>query len=68
MPSMNRRIRPTTWLQLTLSAVALMTMGHVTAEEGQVPNLRVNGARVNAHLRELSAFGGNPQGGVSRVA
>ena len=68
MPSMNRRIRPTTWLQLILSAVALMTMGQVTAEEGQVPDLRVNGARVNAHLRELSAFGGNPQGGVSRVA
>jgi beta-ureidopropionase / N-carbamoyl-L-amino-acid hydrolase len=30
--------------------------------------LRVNGQRVNDHLRELSEFGKNPQGGVSRVA
>src|SRR5437773_2554665 len=30
--------------------------------------LRVNGARINQHLAELSQFGRNPQGGVSRVA
>jgi N-carbamoyl-L-amino-acid hydrolase len=30
--------------------------------------LRVNGQRVNDHLRDLSEFGKNPQGGVSRVA
>jgi N-carbamoyl-L-amino-acid hydrolase len=30
--------------------------------------LRVNGARLNAHLEALAAFGRNPQGGVSRVA
>jgi beta-ureidopropionase / N-carbamoyl-L-amino-acid hydrolase len=29
---------------------------------------RVNGARLNGHLAELSQFGKNPQGGVSRVA
>jgi N-carbamoyl-L-amino-acid hydrolase len=29
---------------------------------------RVNGERVNRHLAELSRFGRNPQGGVSRVA
>jgi N-carbamoyl-L-amino-acid hydrolase len=29
---------------------------------------RVNGARLNEHLRALSEFGKNPQGGVSRVA
>lgn len=29
---------------------------------------RVNGARVNQHLTDLSRFGRNPQGGVSRVA
>src|SRR5262245_49344102 len=29
---------------------------------------RANGQRVNDHLRELSEFGKNPQGGVSRVA
>src|ERR1041385_4839436 len=31
-------------------------------------SLRVNGARLNQHLKELSEFGKNPQGGVSRVA
>jgi N-carbamoyl-L-amino-acid hydrolase len=30
--------------------------------------LRINAARINAHIAELSAFGKNPQGGVSRVA
>jgi len=30
--------------------------------------LTLNGARLNRHLKELSAFGANPQGGVSRVA
>src|SRR5215470_1938255 len=30
--------------------------------------LRVNGERVNKHLAELSEFGKNPQGGVSRLA
>src|ERR1041385_7451105 len=30
--------------------------------------LRVNGARLNAHLAWLAEFGKNPQGGVSRVA
>jgi N-carbamoyl-L-amino-acid hydrolase len=32
------------------------------------PEVRVNGKRVNAHLEQLSQFGKNPQGGVSRVA
>ena len=32
------------------------------------PAPRVNGTRLNGHLAELSAFGRNPQGGVSRVA
>ncbi|MBE0594114.1 MAG: Zn-dependent hydrolase [Gemmatimonadales bacterium] len=30
--------------------------------------LRVDGARLNAHLHSLAEFGSNPQGGVSRVA
>lgn len=30
--------------------------------------LTIDGARLNRHLKELSAFGANPQGGVSRVA
>src|SRR5256885_8964383 len=29
---------------------------------------RVNGVRLNEHLKALSEFGKNPQGGVSRVA
>jgi N-carbamoyl-L-amino-acid hydrolase len=43
---------------LALSRVALATQ----------PKLRVNGARLNEHLKALSEFGKNPQGGVSRVA
>lgn len=31
-------------------------------------SLRVNAARIGDHLRALSKFGANPQGGVSRVA
>ena len=34
----------------------------------QGSGLRVDGARINQHLAELSQFGKNPQGGVSRVA
>src|SRR5437879_10989651 len=30
--------------------------------------LRVNGGRLNEHLKALAEFGKNPQGGVSRVA
>ncbi|HEY7403225.1 MAG TPA: M20 family metallo-hydrolase [Candidatus Angelobacter sp.] len=35
----------------------------------QTPSaVRVNGQRIHDHLKELSRFGANPQGGVSRVA
>ncbi|HZD92988.1 MAG TPA: hypothetical protein VE133_01965, partial [Candidatus Sulfotelmatobacter sp.] len=35
----------------------------------QTPSpVRVNGQRINDHLKDLSKFGANPQGGVSRVA
>jgi beta-ureidopropionase / N-carbamoyl-L-amino-acid hydrolase len=45
------------FLLLSLSAVA------------QTPApVRVNGQRIHDHLKELSRFGANPQGGVSRVA
>lgn len=37
-------------------------------QRGDWRSLRVNGARVNQHLTDLSRFGRNPQGGVSRVA
>jgi len=31
-------------------------------------SVRVNGQRIHEHLKDLSKFGANPQGGVSRVA
>lgn len=34
----------------------------------QTANLRINAERIHQHLKELSKFGANPQGGVSRVA
>ncbi len=34
----------------------------------QAAPVRVNGARLNARLSEIAAFGANPQGGVSRLA
>ena len=36
--------------------------------QGNWKSWRVNGARANQHLTDLSRFGANPQGGVSRVA
>ncbi|HEV8363371.1 MAG TPA: Zn-dependent hydrolase [Gemmatimonadaceae bacterium] len=38
---------------------------YAAAARSDVP--RVNGDRLNLHLRELAEFGKNPQGGVSRV-
>jgi N-carbamoyl-L-amino-acid hydrolase len=39
------------------------------AATAQTPSpARVNGGRIGDHLQELSKFGANPQGGVSRVA
>ena len=35
---------------------------------GQLAAPRVNGERLNRHLTELSKFGANPQGGVTRLA
>ena len=45
----------------------LCTIGAYALHQSQ-SNLRANGQRVNTHLAELSQFGKNPQGGVSRVA
>jgi N-carbamoyl-L-amino-acid hydrolase len=49
----------------TLSGLAV-AVG--TAQGGAQSALRINGERINRHLLELSEFGKNPQGGVSRVA
>jgi N-carbamoyl-L-amino-acid hydrolase len=48
-----------------ISAILLLCL----PATGQAPStVRVNGGRIHDHLRELSKFGANPQGGVSRVA
>jgi N-carbamoyl-L-amino-acid hydrolase len=47
-----------------LSALALPAL----LKRQAAAQLRVNGQRINQHLKELSEFGRNPQGGVSRVA
>jgi N-carbamoyl-L-amino-acid hydrolase len=50
-----------------LGAAALYPRG--LAPQGNAwRSWRVNGARVNQRLTDLSRFGRNPQGGVSRVA
>jgi beta-ureidopropionase / N-carbamoyl-L-amino-acid hydrolase len=59
---MNRRQFSLALLQAT-TAIAL---GRRVALAAAPP--RVNGPRLNRHLAELSEFGKNPQGGVSRVA
>ena len=48
----------------------LLTTAGALALRDYVPQarLRVNGVRLNEHLKALSEFGKNPQGGVSRVA
>ena len=47
----------------------LFTMSSVLAQRNPInDSMRVNGSRLNGFLKELSQFGRNPQGGVSRVA
>ena len=47
------------------SAARGRTGGGTTVDDDA---LRVDGARINAHLAQLAEFGKNPQGGVSRTA
>lgn len=54
-------------LAAAAGAVALKRPLAIPMHRDSVP-VRVNGARLNAHLDALAAFGKNPQGGVSRVA
>lgn len=58
---MDRRARLAGCLQVVLTALSVTVAG-------QGPDLRINGKRVNDHLLELSRFGKNPEGGVTRVA
>ena len=50
-----------------LPGIASVATGEADMTQGQ-STLRINGARINGHLTELSQFGKNPQGGVSRIA
>ena len=50
-----------------LSAAALPDLRWHRAGARRAP-MRVNGERLNLHLKEISRFGANPQGGVSRHA
>lgn len=59
---MNRR-----QFNLALSGAALAAGMRRYSFASQSP-VRINGARLNEHLKALSEFGKNPQGGVSRVA
>ena len=60
MTSMNRRE-----FNLGLLGAVAASLGKSANAQ---PQLRVNGARINAHLARLSEFGKNPQGGVTRLA
>lgn len=60
---MNRRDFAT-----ALGALALAPLAPVRVRPTPNPSLRVDGARLNRWLAELSAFGRNPQGGVTRTA
>jgi len=60
-------MRRRTFLQAA-TAVTTMPLWPSALSAGQDPaSWRVNGARVNGWLEELSRFGANPGGGVSRV-
>ena len=64
---MNRREFSATVAGGLLSGgVGRTSLGSLASLLGAAP--RVNGERLNRHLSELSRFGANPQGGVSRVA
>jgi len=58
---MDRRVQLAACLQVVLTALSV-----TVAAQGH--DLRINSRRVNGHLLELSRFGKNPEGGVTRVA
>ena len=61
------------WTRREFSAAAATALGVLAMPSwaramGTQGPLRVNGARLNAHLTALGEFGKNPQGGVTRLA
>jgi N-carbamoyl-L-amino-acid hydrolase len=63
---MNRREFGATLATGLLSASVGRSLGMTTRVARRAP--RIDGARLNRHLAELSRFGANPQGGVTRLA
>jgi N-carbamoyl-L-amino-acid hydrolase len=63
---MNRREFGATLATGLLSASVGRSLGMTTRIARRAP--RIDGARLNRHLAELSRFGANPQGGVTRLA
>jgi beta-ureidopropionase / N-carbamoyl-L-amino-acid hydrolase len=63
---MNRREFGATVASGLLSASFRNPLGIATRLPRRAP--RIDGARLNRHLAELSRFGANPQGGVTRLA
>jgi N-carbamoyl-L-amino-acid hydrolase len=55
-------------LAVALGGTLLLPRGPFIGASQRTPRAAINGVRLNAHLKALSAFGANPQGGVSRVA
>ncbi|HEY3103164.1 MAG TPA: M20 family metallo-hydrolase, partial [Pyrinomonadaceae bacterium] len=51
-----------------LGSAGALALYPLATASGSVSDLRINGSRLNEHLKALSEFGKNPQGGVSRVA
>jgi beta-ureidopropionase / N-carbamoyl-L-amino-acid hydrolase len=71
MPTIDRR----TFVRVAAGALTAATasLGRARPARGAVPEAsgrtwRVDGARLGRRLQDLSRFGANPQGGVSRVA
>ena len=54
-------------MKITLPIVLAVACLPIALAQSKSP-LRVNSERIDAHLKELSKFGANPQGGVSRIA
>ncbi len=63
---MNRRQFTSTVAGAAAGAL-LPSLGRAFEDSGRAAPA-INGTRLNEHLKALSAFGANPQGGVSRVA
>src|ERR1051325_6081888 len=56
------------WCAMKRIWVSLTLLLSIAAAAQTSSPVRVNGQRIHDHLKELSRFGANPQGGVSRIA